>query len=210
MKGNKVAERSIKRKIILFHYYYKRTGLYTFLRKNLIKLGIAMLSLLLIVFFAKLLLRDVDINMLLQSFVALLPAPLVLSLFMASESLLGLIPPDIFIIWAKGFNHPYLIVGILAVISYLGGIVSFYIGKLINKSKKVNNYIEKRFSKKSALIQKWGGGLIVFSALFPLPFSAISVLAGMVRYPAKTFFILGTTRFLRFYLYAIPLFSIIG
>ena len=38
MKHSKVAVKSMRRKIEIFHYYYKRSGLYDFMYKSLIKL----------------------------------------------------------------------------------------------------------------------------------------------------------------------------
>ena len=122
---------------------------------------------------------------------------------------MGMIPPDIFIVWSKARfpDTPYLLVTILATISYIGGIVAYYLGKLTLKSKRVKAYIKRKYEKNFDMIEKWGGLVIIMAALFPLPFAMISTVAGIVKYPFKTFLIYGLTRYIRFYLYAIVIFG---
>jgi membrane protein DedA with SNARE-associated domain len=57
------------------------------------------------------------------------------------------------------------------------------------------------------MIEKWGGLVIIMAALFPLPFAMISTIAGIVKYPFKTYLLYGLTRYIRFYLYAIVIFG---
>ena len=133
----------------------------------------------------------------------------ILIVFFISECILGLIPPDIFIIWAQNFTLPYAMVGLLAVLSYLGGAVSYVIGSYIGKIPVVENWLNKKFESSFDQIKKWGGILIVFAALFPLPFSPVCMAAGTIRFPLATFFLLGTFRFIRFYLYAVVLYTVI-
>jgi hypothetical protein len=67
----------------------------------------------------------------------------VLLTFLASESLLGMIPPDLFIIWAGKFHSPLFIVTLLGILSYIGGIISYFIGRWISQRPKINAYVEK-------------------------------------------------------------------
>ena len=70
-------------------------------------------------------------------------------------------------------------------------------------------WIKKKFIKHFELIRKWGGVLIIFAALFPLPFSAVCIVAGSVRFPLPAFFTLGLFRFIRFFGYALVLFKVV-
>ena len=199
--------RKKKKKINQFHQYYKRKGVYTFLWKNSLKVIVVFAVIIAALVFVKSQIPDFDarLEVLLDTF----NTPSVLSIFLLSESLLGLIPPDFFIVWAKKFDFPYLMVGFLGVLSYLGGAISYFIGKYIGGLPKVEKWIKKKFIKHFELIRKWGGVLIVFAALFPLPFSAVCIVAGAVRFPLPAFFTLGLFRFVRFFGYALVLFNVV-
>ena len=133
----------------------------------------------------------------------------VLVLFFLSESLLGLIPPDFFIAWSHQFQHDLWMLTALAVLSYLGGIVSYYIGYWIGESPKVYNYYKRKFGSHMHKIYQLGGIIIVFAAILPLPFSMACMAAGSVKYSFKKVLILGLFRFVRFYGYAVLVFNLI-
>jgi membrane protein YqaA with SNARE-associated domain len=133
---------------------------------------------------------------------------LILSLFLTSETLFGLIPPDFFIVWANTFEHNMILLTVLAVLSYSGGIIAHSIGYNLRKIPKVYIFFERRFSGHYSEIEKFGSILIVISALFPLPYSTITMVAGAMKYPVKKLFLFGIARILRFYIYAIFLFKI--
>lgn len=196
-----------KRKFSSYHVYYKRKGVYSFLWKNSLKILIGFTFLIVGFLWIKSLIPNFDAR--LESLLNVFNTYSVLSIFFASESLLGLIPPDFFIVWAQKFDFPYAMVGLLAILSYLGGIVSYFIGKYISGLPSVEVWIKKKFIKHFELIKSWGGVLIVFAALFPLPFSAVCIVAGSVRFPLPAFFTLGLFRFARFFGYAVFLFSFV-
>lgn len=131
----------------------------------------------------------------------------ILTVFYVSESLLGLIPPDFFIAWSSSMEKPYEMVTLLALLSYIGGITSYCIGKQLGKIPKVERYVLKKFINHFEIVRKWGGFMIVFSALFPIPYSAACMAAGIIRYPFVPFLLLGLFRFARFYAYAIIIFK---
>jgi len=54
----------------------------------------------------------------------------ILIVFFISESILGLVPPEIFIAWAKKTAEPILNLFILALLSYAGGLVSYSLEQL--------------------------------------------------------------------------------
>lgn len=194
-------------RINIYHQLYKRKGVYRFFYKNAIKVFITIGLIALGVFLLKEWMPDYDqkLEILLNRFNPVF----VIILFFVSESFLGLIPPDFFIIWTQNFDQTYLWVSFLAILSYIGGVISYQIGKYVGLNPAVERWIIKNFLRHLDLIKKWGGILIVFGAIFPLPFSVVCILAGIIRFPFKTFLGLALFRFLRFYFYAVVLFSIV-
>ncbi len=191
----------------IYHHYYRRKGVYTFLWKNSLKITIGFAVLI----GAFLIFKEYvpNYNSKLETLLNSINTWWALSIFFISEIVLGLIPPDLFIIWSKKFQFPYGMVSVLAVLSYVGGVIAYFIGKYIGSQPKIEQWILSKFSKHFKLIQKWGGVLIVFAALFPLPFSSICLVAGAVRFPFKTFLLLGLFRFARFFGYALVLLNLI-
>lgn len=189
-----------------FHNYYRRTGFYKFLLSKVIKLIFVILAILGIIFFVEK--YVVDINTIKEA-VQSMHTAFVLVFFLATESLLGLIPPDIFIAWAERFAYPYLMLTLLGVMSYLGGIISYKIGRFLRRSKKINTYLEQKFANHFYSVKRWGGLLIIIAALLPLPFSTICMAAGAVKYPFRSLLLFGLTRFLRFYVYGAFIFKVI-
>ncbi len=191
----------------IYHHYYRRKGVYTFLWKNSLKITIGFAVLI----GAFLIFKEYvpNYNSKLETLLNSINTWWALSIFFISEIVLGLIPPDLFIIWSKKFQFPYGMVSVLAVLSYVGGVIAYFIGKYIGSQPKIEQWILSKFSKRFKLIQKWGGVLIVFAALFPLPFSSICLVAGAVRFPFKTFLLLGLFRFARFFGYALVLLNLI-
>jgi membrane protein YqaA with SNARE-associated domain len=132
----------------------------------------------------------------------------ILGVFFASESLLGLVPPEIFIAWADKTTSPIFFLSMLAILSYLGGIISYFIGRTISKIPSVYEYFSIKMNKQVKMIRKWGGFLIVVGALLPIPFSMTSIAAGLIHYQFKYYLLFGLLRFVRFYLYALVIFNV--
>jgi len=197
-------ERNFFYKIFLYHRYYRRTGFYGFFLKNLAKVVVSILVIVGLLFTIN---AIFDIQKILQDFVYSLPSRLVYIVFYISESVLGWIPPDIFIVWTKDKPSPIMLITFLATLSYLGGITAYWLGVAVQKFPRIHRYIETRFSENFYLVRKWGGWIVVMAALFPLPFATISTIAGIVKYPFKRFLLYGLTRYLRFYIYAISIFA---
>ena len=196
-----------KSKLRLLHQYYSYTGFYSFVKsslgKSLLPIFIFILSLWLINEFF------IDFNDLFTFITTTFNPPIILGVFFASESLLGLIPPEIFMAWAGKTEMPVFFLTMLAVLSYLGGIISFFIGKGISKMPSVYNYLEVKMEKHVKMIRKWGGFLIVVGALLPIPFSITSIAAGLIHYKFSNYLLFGLLRFVRFYLYALVIFNIL-
>jgi membrane protein YqaA with SNARE-associated domain len=200
-------QRIKKSKLRLLHQYYSYTGFYSFVKTSLVKallpISIFIISLWLINEFF------IDFNDLFTSITSTFKPLIVLAVFFASESLLGLIPPEIFIAWAGKTEMPVFFLTMLAVLSYVGGIISFFIGKAISNMPSVYNYLEVKMEKHVKMIRKWGGFLIVVGALLPIPFAITSIAAGLIHYKFKNYLLFGLLRFVRFYLYALVIFNVL-
>ncbi|MGI9533078.1 YqaA family protein [Lutimonas sp.] len=196
-----------KSRIRLLHQYYSYTGFYAFVRSSLGKailpIGLFIVALWIIHAFV------IDFDDLFTSITTTYSPIAILSVFFASESFLGLIPPEIFIAWADKTESPIFYLSLLAVLSYVGGIISYFIGRGIAIMPSMYAYLEVKMQKHVKMIRKWGGFLIVVGALLPIPFSLTSIAAGLIKYEFKNYLLFGLLRFLRFYLYAVLIFSVI-
>ena len=201
------AETKRKSRLNTYHHYYKRKGVYTFLWKNSLKISIGFAM----VIAGFLIFKEYvpNYNTKLESVLNSINTWWALSIFFLSETILGLIPPDLFIVWTKKFDSPYKMVSLLAILSYVGGVLAYFIGRYVGSLPLVESWILTKFDKHFVMIRKWGGVLIVFAALFPLPFSSVCSVAGAVRFPFKTFLILGLFRFIRIFGYALFLLNLI-
>ncbi|MFT6095694.1 MAG: membrane protein YqaA with SNARE-associated domain [Nonlabens sp.] len=189
------------------HKYYKLTGFYTFvvnsIKKSIPPVLVVIGIIVLIHFFV------INISEALELAVNKLPDYGVLAFFYVSETVLGLIPPELFIAWAGETSTPILNLSLIAVLSYLGGFTSYWIGRRALRIPSLHNYLEVKMAKQLVMARKWGGLLIAVGALLPLPFSIASLVAGMLRYPLKSWMLIGLLRFMRFALYGAAIFSFI-
>ena len=101
------------------------------------------------------------------------------------------------------------ILAILASLSYLGGLITFFIGKSSLQIDSFKNYLEVKMKSHLKNTSKWGGFLIVVGALLPVPFSITCLTAGMIKYPFKGVVLFGLFRFLRFAIYAWAIFKMV-
>ena len=195
-----------KSRFRLLHQYYSYTGFYKFvknsIRKSILPILILVISLWLVHLFV------VDFNDLFATIISTYSPIAILGVFFASETFLGLVPPEIFIAWADKTSHPIIYLSILACLSYIGGILSYTMGKIISKIPSIYNYLEGKMGKHIKMIRKWGGFLIVVGALLPIPFSMTSIAAGIIHYKFTNYLLFGLLRFVRFFLYALVIFNV--
>ena len=129
---------------------------------------------------------------------------LIFAIYIVSEVVFGIIPPELFMIWALRFGGIYdyvLLVFIFAVLSYLAGVAGYLFGNYLNKTV-LFRYLRKRYlGKYHSLLQKFGPFLILVAALTPLPWSGISMLVGSLHYPTKKYLFWALFRFIRFAVY---------
>lgn len=200
-------EKSKRRKFKLAHKYYKRTGFYSFVGKNLKNAILPIVGVVLAIFlFNK---YVYNINDGLHHFTETFSRVTVLTVFFISETLLGLIPPEIFIAWTKKTGTPIINLAILATLSYSGGLISYFLGRMTLKIDSIKQYLEVKMAKNLENTRKWGGILILVGALLPLPFSIACVAAGMIKYPFKRVVLFGLFRFARFAIYAWAIFKVV-
>lgn len=196
-----------KSRFRLLHQYYSYTGFYSFVGRSLKKTIIPLLLIITVLILFNT--YVFNINESLQFITETFPVSGILATFFASESFLGLIPPEIFIAWSKKTNEPLLYLFILASLSYIGGIISYFIGKAISNIAPVKRYLELKMATQLKNTKKWGGLLIVAGALLPIPFSMTCIAGGMIKYPFKSVLLFGSFRFLRFAIYAAAIFHIV-
>lgn len=129
----------------------------------------------------------------------------IFTIFFGSEVIFGIIPPELFMLWALRndliMQYVLNVVG-LSVISYFAGLIGYYLGSHFSATQLYRtlqkNYLG-RFEKHFA---RFGGFLIIVAALTPLPFSGICMLTGAVKYPYRRFLYFSLIRFVRFGVYA--------
>lgn len=172
-----------------------------FFLKNLLQ-GIIWFALIIAAYFLFNYYFDFDIDAILKPYLD--NTALVYSIYSLSEILFGILPPEFFMIWGlrSGLVWDYIgIVFLLAVISYLAGLLGFLFGNYLTKTI-IFRYIRKRFlSKYQSLLNKYGAFLILVAALTPLPYSAISMLIGSFHYPISRYLFWASSRFIRFAVY---------
>ena len=202
----KNTEKPAKSRLQLLHQYYSYTGFYTFVWQSIIK---ALPYIIAIVIAVYTLNHFFNINAALVQITEILPSYGVLSFFFVSETLLGLVPPEIFIAWAGKMFSPWFFLTLLAILSYGGGLVSYWMGRTITKTPSVHNYLEVKMEKQLKNSKKWGGFLIMVGAVLPLPFSIACIAAGIIEFPFKNVMLYGSLRFARFAIYGLIIFNVL-
>jgi membrane protein YqaA with SNARE-associated domain len=194
-----------KSRFKLLHQYYKYTGFYSFIGQGIKKAIIPTLLLVAILFYVNE--KVFNINDAMVYATKNFSDFFLFSIFLLSESILGLIPPDIFIAWTKNTESPLLYLSILAFLSYLGGVIAYFMGKALAAIPSVNQYMYGKMTKHIINMQKWGGFLIIVGALLPLPFAMACLAAGMINYSRKHFFLFAMVRVFRFVIYGFVIYS---
>tara|TARA_R110000868_G_scaffold189909_2_gene433476 strand:- start:710 stop:1294 length:585 start_codon:yes stop_codon:yes gene_type:complete len=131
---------------------------------------------------------------------------LVFLVFTLSEVLFGIIPPELFMLWAmkvkEGSQWSYiLIVLALAAMSYIAGIIGYYFGLKFSKSGLYISLRDRFASQFEKNVKRFGGYMIAVAALTPIPYSAVCMLTGAARFNFGNFLLLGIFRLARFVVY---------
>lgn len=196
-------------KIKELYLHYKEKGLYRYVGWNVLKIIFFYAIFVVIIYFVgKYLL---DYNKIFKSVLDRLSDRTTLIVFFLSESFLGLVPVDLFVIWTLKFEQPMIYLAILGILSYAGGIISYFIGVWISRMPRIKAYTEKRLEGYIKFTRKWGGAFIVIAALFPFsPFSMVTIAVTMLHYPFNRFLLFGTSRLVRFVLQGIVFFNLLN
>lgn len=196
-------------KIKELYLHYKEKGLYRYVGWNVLKIIFFYAIFVVIIYFVgKYLL---DYNKIFQSVLDRLNDRTTLIVFFLSESFLGLVPVDLFVIWTLKFESPITYLAILGVLSYAGGIISYFIGLWISRRPRIRAYTEKRLKNYIEFIRKWGGAFIIIAALFPFtPFSMVVIALTLFRYRFKPFLLFALSRLVRFVIQGIVFFHMLN
>ena len=122
-------------------------------------------------------------------------------LYTASEIVVGIIPPELFMIWALKFGSIWIYIFnifLLAVISYSAGLLAFFLGRRFHKTRFFRYLEEKFFGSYTRMFKVLGGILVFIAAVTPLPYSGICMIVGSVKYPFRIFVLVALARFVRF------------
>jgi membrane protein YqaA with SNARE-associated domain len=191
----------------IYHVYYRRTGTYRFIGKNAIKLLAVLIGLGIVVFLLNKYVLDIDAitDYITHAF----SIPVVLLSFLISELTVGILTPELYIVWVGSFSQPWLWVLFLSIISYSGGLGAYFMGSKLYHLPKIHRWVDEKFAEQFKQIRRYGGVLIVLATITPLPYPPICMVSGIVKFPFKTFALLTLMRFGRLFIYAAILFNVI-
>jgi len=190
-------KKSIMDRLKALHFSNRKRGVYGYMWWTGLKILLIYAAVMIpVVLIGKYL---IDVTAVFNFFTDNLSDPFIFIVFLLSESFLGMIPPDIFVIWSAKFNSPFLLLTILGILSYAGGILSYFIGKWLSGRKRIRAYSERVLSKYINMVRKWGGAFIIIAAIFPFsPFSMVIIAVSLMKYPLKLYLIFGLSRIIRF------------
>ena len=195
------------RSVHVTHRFYRISGGYRFLLEGFRKLGLGLLAFGAVIWAINAYL--VDLEWVAEVVTDQLHWSLVVVILGLSEIVLGILPPDFFILWAHAFSYPWAMIGLLATVSYLGGIISYLVGQRLHHVPKIKELVDVRFAKHFIQIRRFGGLLIFLAALTPLPFPPVCTVAGVVNFRFRWFLWVAAVRFMRFFLYALFIFGMV-
>ena len=190
----------------LAHRYYRITRFYSFLKNT------AYQAFFVIVIFVLLLMvvnYFMNINLLIEHVLVTYSPKIVILFFLISESILGLIPPEIFILWSSKSDSSFLFLFALATASYIGGAVSYFIGMRISLMPAISKHVERKIKQHIINLRKWGGLFIVLGAISPIPHAIVSIGAGLIDYKFKYYLLWSLFRYLRFVIYYLVILQVL-
>lgn len=129
--------------------------------------------------------------------------------FVLSEVVFGIIPPELFMIWSIKhgvFQTYFLNILLLSGISFGAGVMGYFIGSHATKVEWLKPFFERYVLKYKNLLKRFGGVLILVGAITPVPFSAICMVVGAANYKFSRFLLIAFSRFLRFAAYSTVIF----
>ncbi len=173
-----------------------------FLFRNLLR-GFIWLAIIIAVFW--IIKNKVDINYISWLEPLYCNTAIIVMIYFASEVIIGIIPPEVFMIWAlqNGIVFQYaMLILLLAVISYIAGLIGYFFGRYLNTTLLYRFIRLKFLGKIERMLNIYGLYIIIVAAITPLPFSGVSMLVGSVKYPLKKYMLYSLFRFARFAVYS--------
>ncbi|HAN77335.1 MAG TPA: short-chain dehydrogenase, partial [Bacteroidales bacterium] len=110
--------------------------------------------------------------------------------------------------WASKSETQWLFLFILATMSYVGGIIAYFIGNRLFLVPAIKQHIETKISKHIMNLRKWGGLFVFIGAMLPIPHSVVSMACGLIKYKFSHYLLWALFRYVRFAIYAFVLFQI--
>jgi membrane protein YqaA with SNARE-associated domain len=194
-----------KRLFKLYHILLQRTGGYTFIRQNVSKLIGSVVGIIALFYLIDTFVIDIDSAT--AWLTKTLSAEGLIAIFFASEISIGLVSPEILIVWADETEFPVWTLALLASISYIGGLSSYFIGRYLATRKIIRERLVLRYASTMRQLKRFGGLLIIIAALTPLPYPIVCQLCGINKFPFRVFALLTLVRFLRFAIYGLVLYK---
>ena len=112
---SKPRQRKYPQRAKVLHRYYNQTGFYSFVRSSLKKALPWIIMAVVVLFLIDRYIFDFSNG--LDYVVANFSSVGIFSVFFASESFLGLLPPEVFIAWSSKASSPILFLSLLALLS---------------------------------------------------------------------------------------------
>ena len=177
-----------------------RVRLYFFL-KNFLR---GILFFVVAIIFYKITFSYLDLSSLKDQILFDFPTTFVLILFFMSEVVLGIIPPELFMIWAitsRPLGSYLFYVLAFSLISYTAGFVAYLFGKYLHKSIVYEFMRKNIIGKYEKKINSYGWLVIVVAAITPLPFSATCAVIGAIGFERNKYLFYSLARFVRYAIY---------
>ncbi|HAA12558.1 MAG TPA: hypothetical protein DCE41_13020 [Cytophagales bacterium] len=126
-------------------------------------------------------------------------------IYTISEIMVGIIPPELFFMWALNTGSAVEYAGIvaaLAALSYVAGLIGYWVGNRFSR-RRFFRIIRVRFIRRyERYFDTFGAFLIIVAALTPLPFSGIAMLVGSVGFNFRKYCLYASIRFVRYAAYS--------
>lgn len=194
-------------RLAVLNRYYRITRFYTFLKNLMIKAGMVILGFVLVYFALDLFVIDIKELFLIIS--ENYSSWIVLAAFLVSELLMGILPPEVFIVWGLNSVSPWLHIFFLAALSYFNGIFAYLMGRMMYSVPSIQNYILQKIPRHVVNLRRWGGLFIFIGAVLPLPYALVSFASGVIKFKPQYYLLWALFRFVRFYIFAVVLLKII-
>ncbi|HKK82440.1 MAG TPA: hypothetical protein VJ909_09330 [Prolixibacteraceae bacterium] len=124
-------------------------------------------------------------------------------IYVASEIFFGLFPPEIFMFWAinagEGSIFSYVLnIVFFAVVSMGAGHLTYWVGRFLARKFGKSIRKQKKIAEYLPTVRKFGGLIILISAMTPLPWATISMIMGVIAYNYRYYTFFALARIIRF------------